>query len=75
MDDFDDVGYVTLAKGGLLLGVGLFVLGAGGELVGHALYDSLPGWENTLFLYSEGLGLVIGFFSPILFGIVMPLVE
>lgn len=73
--DADDLDYATLAKGGFLLGFGLFVLGAGGELVGHALYESLPAWENTLFLYSEGAGLLVAFVSPILFGIVLPLME
>ena len=75
MDGYDDVGYATLAKGGFLLGFGLFLLGAGGELIGHALYESLPAWENTLFVYSEGIGLLVGSASPILFGIVMPLLE
>lgn len=75
MGRYDDPDYITLAKGGFFLGLALFLVGAGGEVIGHALYESLPAWENTLFLYSEGIGLLVGFFSPLLFGVVMPLTE
>lgn len=75
MGRYGDLDYPRLAKFGFLLGLGLFALGAGGEVVGHALYGSLPAWENTLFVFSEGIGLVIGFFSPIVFGILLPLTE
>ena len=75
MARYGDLDYPRLTKVGFLLGLGLFVLGAGGEVVGHALYGSLPAWENTLFVTSEGVGLVVGFFSPIVFGILLPLTE
>jgi uncharacterized membrane protein YczE len=49
---------------GFLFGLGLFLFGVGGEILGHAIVGTLPAWENTLFTYAEGVGLVIGFFSP-----------
>ena len=75
MDRYDGFEYGSLAKGGFLLGLGLLLFGAGGSIVGHAFFEPLPGWEETLFLDLEILGLVIGFLSPITFGIVLPLVE
>ncbi|MFQ3295912.1 MAG: hypothetical protein ACI8VE_003004, partial [Natrialbaceae archaeon] len=50
-------------------------LGAGGSVVGHAFFEPLAGWEKSLFLDLEILGLLIGFASPIMFGIVLPLIE
>lgn len=75
MGRYGDLNYALLAKGGFLLGLGLFIVGAGGELVGHAVFGSLPAREETLLFDLEVLGLVIGFFSPILFGIFLPLTE
>ena len=62
-----------LAKGGFLLGAALFVVGALGGIVAPMLVGPLPGWEQTLFLYAEIIGTIVGFFSPVLFGIVFPL--
>jgi len=70
-----DLDYGYWAKVGFLFGVGLFLFGAGGEILGHALVGELPAWENTLFTYSEGLGIVVGFFSPWVFGVALPLVD
>ena len=63
------------AKTGFLLGLGLFLLGAGGEILGHSLLGTLPAWENKLFTYAEGIGIVIAFFSPWIFGVALPLTE
>ncbi|WP_254525159.1 hypothetical protein [Natrinema caseinilyticum] len=67
--------YPELAKTGFLLGLVLFVVGSGSELIGHALFGSLPQWENTLFVTLIAVGFLVGFFSPFVFGVVMPLVE
>ncbi|GAB3685473.1 hypothetical protein GCM10028857_16040 [Salinarchaeum chitinilyticum] len=67
--------YARLAKGGFLLGAGLFVVGALGELIGHAVFGSLPAWEATLFFDMVVLGVVIGLLSPFVFGIFLPLVD
>jgi hypothetical protein len=75
MDGYDGFEYGSLAKGGFFLGLVLLLLGAGGSIVGHAFFEPVPGWEETLFLDLEILGLLIGFFSPLTFGIVLPLVE
>jgi hypothetical protein len=67
--------YARLTKLGVLLGLGLFVVGAGGEFVGHAVWGTLPAWEETLLTDSVGLGIVVAFCSVFGFGIAMPLLE
>lgn len=75
MERYDSIDYGFIAKAGFFLGIGLLILGAGGSLVGHAFFEPLAGWEKSLFLDLEILGLLIGFASPITFGIVLPLIE
>jgi hydrogenase/urease accessory protein HupE len=67
--------YAKRAKQGFFLGFGLFALGAGGELVGHSVYGELPGWEQALLFDAEVLGILVALLVPLVFGIVMPLVE
>jgi len=69
------IDYAFYAKAGFLLGVTLFVVGAGGELVGTAFFGSLPAWETTLLFDLEVLGILLGLFAPLTFGIVLPLTE
>lgn len=67
--------YASWAKTGFLSGLVLLLAGAGGEIIGHTLLESIPAWEATLFLYSEIVGVAVGFFSVMVFGIVLPLTE
>ena len=67
--------YGRLAKGGFLLGVALFLVGAGGEWVVHAQSLALPAWEDALFLDLEVLGILLFLLSPFVFGIFLPLME
>lgn len=67
--------YQAYAKGGFFFGLALLVIGVAGSIVGHVFLESIPAWENTLFVGAEFAGLLIGFFSPIIFGIVLPLIE
>ena len=67
--------HARLAKLGFLLGLGLFAIGGGGEIVGHALYGSLPAWGDALLFDLEVVGLLVGFFSPFVFGVALPLLE
>ncbi|OAQ52276.1 hypothetical protein HTG_11685 [Natrinema mahii] len=67
--------YPKLAKTGFFVGLALFVVGTGSELVGHALFGSLPQWENTLLFAMALVGFAVGFASPFVFGIIMPLTE
>lgn len=69
------IDYAFYAKAGFLLGIALFAVGAGGEVVGHAFFEPLPDWGAMLLFDMEVLGLLIGFFSPIAFGIFLPLTE
>jgi hypothetical protein len=67
--------HASLARTGFLLGLALFVAGAGGELLGTAAFGTLPGWEAALLFDMEVLGIALGLFSPLVFGVVLPLVE
>ncbi|MFC7214138.1 hypothetical protein ACFQO4_08600 [Saliphagus sp. GCM10025334] len=53
----------------------MFVVGIGGEFVGQTYVGTLPAWENTLLYGLITVGLLIGFFSPFVFGIFLPLTE
>lgn len=75
MGRYGDLDYGFLTKAGFLTGLSLFILGVAGELLGPAYFGPLPGWEETLFFDMEVIGLVIGFFSPFIFGIFLPLTE
>jgi hypothetical protein len=70
-----NIDYGQWAKGGFLLGVALLALGVVGEVVGHVVFGGIPSWENTLFVYSEAIGIMIGFFAPVIFAVVLPLTE
>ena len=67
--------YAKTAKTGFLVGVGLFAAGAVGEFAGHSLVSSLPETVGSALFAMEVLGVVIGFFAPIVFGAVLPLAE
>jgi hypothetical protein len=75
MGRYGNIDYATFAKRGFLLGAGLFVFGALGELGGHALVGTLPSLVNTLLTDMEIVGILLALFSPLVFGIVLPLTE
>lgn len=75
MGRYGNIDYPTVTKRAFLLGVGLFLVGAVGEIVGHAVFGPLPGWEQTLLLNAEIVGVLIAVVAPIVFGIVLPLTE
>lgn len=67
--------YPRLAKTGFLLGAALFAVGAVGGIVGHAFLSSVPSVLYRLLFGMEILGVLVGFFAPAIFGVVMPLTE
>lgn len=75
MGRYGDLNYARLTKTGFLLGITLFIVGAGGELILHTLLSDVPAWEATLLFDLEAIGIVIAFFSPFIFGIFLPLTE
>ncbi|PCR90154.1 DUF7860 family protein [Natrinema ejinorense] len=75
MQRYGNIDFAHLAKAGFLLGLGLFALGTGGEYIGHAMWGQLPAWENTLLYISAVIGLLTAFFSPWIFGVILPLTE
>jgi len=72
---YGNLDYPTLAKRGTLLGLCLFALGAAGELAVHALGTPIPAWEATLLFDAEVVGVALFLFSPIVFGVLLPLTE
>jgi len=75
MSGYRDMDYTKLTRGGFLLGVAMFLVGGLGHVVVPALGGSLPGWGAGLLLDLEVGGILIGLFSPLAFGIVLPLTE
>jgi hypothetical protein len=73
---YGDLDYPKIAKYGFLAGVALFLGGALGELaLTTALVDQAPAWLTTVLFDIEVIGLLVGFFAPLLFGLVLPLTE
>lgn len=70
-----NVDYATIAKHGFLIGAGLFLVGALGELAGHALVAEIPAWSEQLLFSVMILGVVTALLIPIVFGAVLPLTE
>ena len=75
MGRYGDLNYARLTKTGVILGLSLFFIGAGGEWLIHSSPGVVPGWEDTLFFDLEILGLLAFAVSPFLFGILLPLTE
>ena len=75
MTQMRSIDYATITKRGFLVGLGLFLLGALGQAFLPTLVGPLPGWEHMLLLDAEIVGLLVAFFVPIVFGIVLPLTE
>lgn len=69
------IDYGQYTKRGVLVGATLFCIGAVGYTVGPLLFGQLPAWEMELFLWMEGVGILIALLAPFLFGIVLPLIE
>jgi hypothetical protein len=67
--------YPWLAKSSFFSGIGLFVLALLVQGIGPMLVGPLPSWSSTVIIDLEVLGLLLAFFAPIIFGVVMPLVE
>jgi len=67
--------YGQITKQGFLLGLVLFGIGVGGEVVGRSLFGGLPTWEATLLVFFEGGGILLCLLVPLVFGIVLPLTE
>lgn len=75
MRRYGDLDYAEWTKTGFLIGVGLLAVGALGELLGHTFFGPIPAWEDTLFTTAEVVGILVGFFSIWIFGVILPLTE
>jgi hypothetical protein len=67
--------HARIAKTGFFAGLVLFGFGVVGELAGHYLLGSMPGTAEQGLFAMEVLGVLVGFFVPIIFGAVLPLTE
>jgi hypothetical protein len=74
MGRYGSLDYPRLAKRGLLFGLLLFAVGLLGQVV-LGTSPATPAWELTLLFDLEAIGLVVAFFSPLVFGIFLPLTE
>jgi hypothetical protein len=67
--------YGRIAKLGFLAGAAMFLIGAVGGVIGRSLLANLPGLASQLFISLEVVGVLVGLLVPLVFGIVLPLVE
>ncbi|ADJ14977.1 DUF7860 family protein [Halalkalicoccus jeotgali] len=75
MGQHQRLSYSQYARGGFALGVAVFLVGILGHAVGPALLGALPAWEVTLFTVMEFSGIGLALCSPLVFAIVLPLIE
>jgi hypothetical protein len=75
MQRYGNHDYAFLAKTGFLLGLGLLVAGISSEYLIHAFLGGHPAWEHTFLYGSAVIGLLTAFFSPWIFGVLLPLTE
>ncbi|MCL7418461.1 MAG: hypothetical protein M8354_11575 [Halalkalicoccus sp.] len=75
MGQYQRLSYSQYARGGFAFGVAVFALGILGHALGPSLFGSLPPWEVTLFTLMEFGGIALALCSPIVFAIVLPLIE
>ncbi|WP_136716363.1 DUF7860 family protein [Halorientalis salina] len=71
----NSIDYPTWTKRSFLFGVSLFLGALLVDVVGGAVFGPLPAWGQTLFVDLEFLGIFIALLAPLVFGIVLPLVE
>lgn len=67
--------YTLWLKRSFLGGFSAMILSIAILKFGPAIIGPLPGWEQTLFWDLSVIGLLVAFFSPFVFGIVLPLLE
>ncbi len=75
MGRYGTTDYPRYAKLGFFAGVAMFLIGGIGSAAGNAFFGPLPAWETTLLFDLELFGILTALFSPLVFGIVMPLTE
>jgi hypothetical protein len=75
MGRYGSLDYPQLTKLGVVLGLSLFAVGAAGSIIGPSVFGPLPGWERTLLLDAEVIGVALTLMSPFVFGILLPLTE
>ncbi|QLD85281.1 hypothetical protein HWV23_05915 [Natronomonas halophila] len=67
--------YGRIAKLGFFAGAAMFIIGAVGGVIGRSLAAGMPDVAGQLFISLEVVGVLVGLLVPLVFGIVLPLVE
>ncbi|PSQ02505.1 hypothetical protein BRC94_02110 [Halobacteriales archaeon QS_5_70_17] len=75
MGRYESIDYAAYAKWGFLLGAGLFLFGALGGTLAPAVVGSLGPLAKQAFVDAEILGILLGLFAPLVFGVALPLIE
>lgn len=75
MGRYGSLDYPKLTKAGFLFGLTLFLGGALGSVIAGSVLGAVPDWLSTALVDAEAVGLIVGFFSPFIFGILLPLTE
>jgi hypothetical protein len=70
-----NIDYEVWLKRSFLGGLAALIFSLLALKFGPQVFGPLPGWEQTLFWDLSVLGLLVAFFSPFVFGIVLPLLE
>ena len=69
------VDYARRAKQGFLAGAGLFLAGVAGEFLSRQFLGGVSGWQAALLFDAEVVGILVALLGPLLFAVVLPLVE
>jgi energy-converting hydrogenase Eha subunit E len=64
-----------IAKLGFFAGAAMFAIGAVGGVIGRSMTRGIPDVAGQLFVGLEAVGVLIALLVPLVFGIVLPLVE
>lgn len=75
MGRYGTIDYPTVTKRVFATGLVLFLVGAVGELFGHAYFGGVPGWIDMLLFDAEVLGIILAIVGTFVVGIVLPLTE
>lgn len=72
---YGEINYERYTKRGFLLGLGLFSIGVVGELAIHLGGVEASALLEALLFDAEIAGLLLMFFVPVIFGVILPLTE
>lgn len=72
---YGDLNYGRVTKGGVAVGLALFVIGLAGEFVGRALLGGVSPVQDSFLVAFEFIGPLVALGAVLVFGIALPLTE